>query len=94
MDTRKTVYQEFRHECYGGGGIFGHKVWVTVAEEPDKKALAVFLGKMIAKFKPAPCILNGRSFAANELTVFVYYGPQPESGKDDWTANKIITVPL
>lgn len=88
------MYRIFRQECYGGGGVFGHKIWVSLAETPDKKALAVLTTKLSDKARALPVLLNSQSFAATEVTVFVYYGRQPETDKDNWLADKVLTAPL
>lgn len=88
------VYQEFRHECYGSGGIFGHKFWVNLSSNPDKRTLGVLLGKLSNKAKERAVILNGQTFPATEVTIFIYYNRQPATDKDNWSADKVMTAPL
>lgn len=88
------VYQEFKNEPYGGSGVFGHKIWVRLSGAPEKKTLRVLTDKLKKKYQPKGVLLNRQLFDANELTLFVYYGRQPETAADNWIADTAITVSL
>lgn len=90
---KKTEATAFRHEYYGGAGIFGHKIWVRVTRcAPGHfHKIPQWFSKYYGKL---PVVLNGQEFTPTELTVFLYLNREPETDQDNWTADQVHTVDL
>lgn len=91
--TPDTNARTFRHEYYGGAGIYGHKIWVNVTQcAPGHFAL---IPQWFSKYYGTlPVELNGQEFTPTELTVFLYLNREPETDQDNWTADQVHNVDL
>lgn len=91
------IFEIFRHEDYGSGDVFGHKIWVDLATAGKIEAdedLGDLSDLMSTRYRDQPVIINGHEFQPTEVTLFVYFSRRPTTDQDNWTADKIITLSL
>jgi hypothetical protein len=91
------IFDIFRQEGHGVGGIFGHKIWIDLATAGAIAAdeeLGDLADLITARYRDTAVTLNGREFEPTEITLFVYFSRRPATDRDDWIADKVITLEL
>jgi hypothetical protein len=91
------IFDIFRREDYGGGGTFGHTIWIDLATagaiEADED-VGDLVDLITTRYRDTAVTLNGREFPPTEITLFVYFSRRPATNQDNWMADKVIAIAL
>lgn len=93
--SRMTV---FRHEGYGAGNKFGHKLWINAEANSSDMGFAqqcqALAAPIAEKYKNEPVCIKDHQFTADEVTIFFYGNRQPATETDNWIADHVATVSI